>query len=338
MANICALITGGTIGMITKDNSSLMPNHPLDYNKLFPHLADLAEIDYHLLFYLDSSSVGAPQWREISLAIEKRLNKYDGFVVCHGTDTMAYSASALAYAFGSNLNHPIVFTGCQRTPDSPDSDAEANLVAAIKLSSSELAEVVIAFDNLAWRACRTIKVSNSQKAAFTSPNTPPLAQLDTKCPLTLTTAARRQSPQQKTGKPISDFSDQLALFYAIPSHDPTCLIQQAKSGDWQVGLVVGLGNGNLPPRFLSFLQAAKEHNKQIIITSASSDPSPISYPPLREALEQGAIYAGSYSLPGLWTKLCWLAPQSEKLQSNQRQAFFKEALAKSYVGELEVES
>ena len=323
--------------MITRGNASLMPAQPLDYSRFFPHLAELAEIDYHLVFYLDSSAVGAAQWRELATAIEKRLDKYDGFVVCHGTDTMAYSASALAYAFGSCLNHPIVFTGSQRTPDSPASDAQANLIAAIKLASSQLAEVAIAFNNLAWRACRTIKVSNSEDAAFASPKTQPLARLDTRCTLTLTTTARRQSPQQKTGKPISDFSNQLALFYAVPSHEPTSLIQQAKSHSWQVGLVVGLGNGNLPPQFLSFIRAAKEHHKQIIIASANSDPSPTSYPPLREALEQGAIYAGGYSLPGLWTKLCWLTPQSEKLKSDQQEAFFKAALAKSYVGELEIE-
>lgn len=329
---ICVLITGGTIGMITEGSASLMPTRPLDYSKLFPRLASLAEIDYHRLFYLDSSAVGAPQWSEIALAIAKRLKDYDGFVVCHGTDTMAYSASALAYAYGDCLNHPIVFTGSQRTPDAPDSDAESNLSGAIKLAGSRLAEVAIAFDNLAWRACRAVKVSNQQTAAFASPWTLPLAELTEKC--ALTGAARKQSARRKTTNPISDFSERLALFYAVPSHNLDDLIQQAKSGDWQVGLVVGMGNGNLPPPFLSFVQIAREHHKQIVITSANADSSPISYPPLREALQQGAIYAGGYSLPGLWTKLCWLIPQSEQLSGEERHSFLSKALAKSYVGEL----
>ena len=331
---ICILITGGTIGMITHNSKSYVPDSPLDYKKLFPSLSDLAELDYHTLFYSDSSAIEMKEWCLMARAIEKRQKHYDGFVVCHGTDTMAYSASALGYAYSGGLTQPIVFTGSQCTPDLPNSDAEMNLKNAILLANSNLAEVAIVFNNKAWRACRALKVSNQQDAAFITPFTPPLAEMRSEW---VFHKEAKTGISRQTNKPLICFSDKLCLFHAVPSHNSLNLITQAHDNSWQLALLIGIGNANLPPNFLSFVQKAIERGKQIVISSPISDSSPISYPPFRKALEAGALYAQGYSLAGLWTKLCWLMGQCEErnLNNQERWDFFKKSLSQSYTGEIE---
>lgn len=317
--------------MLTRNHNSYIPDHPLDYKTLFPSLHSLAKLDYHNLFCLDSSAVGSSEWTLIAQAIAQRQEDYDGFVVCHGTDTMVYSAAALGYAFGRTLNYPIVFTGAQRTPDTPNSDAESNLMAAIRLACSELAEVAIAFHNQGWRACRAVKVSNRENQAYSSPLTPPLAQLRDK--IILHKDARRRMAKAPSN-PSMRFSDRLCLFQAMPAHHS--LLRWAQEPSWQVALLIGMGNANLPPAFIEFIAAAGEQSKSIIIAPPVVDASSISYPPLRTALAAGALLAAGYSLGGLWTKLSWLIGQSEEKGDGfqKRQDYLRQALNQSYIGEI----
>lgn len=125
---------------------------------------------------LDSSNIGVQDWNKIGRTIYEKYDLYDGFVVLHGTDTMAYSASALSFML-EGLNKPVIFTGSQIPLYLMRSDGMDNLVSSILVASSEeIAEVCLYFSGKLLRGNRSKKVSSDQFDAFDSPNYPHLAE------------------------------------------------------------------------------------------------------------------------------------------------------------------
>src|SRR5262249_28392079 len=102
---------------------------------------------------------------------------FDGFVVTHGTDTMHFTASAVAFAFGPNLNKPIVFTGSQTDLSVVHGDARSNLLRSIRIACEPLAEVAICFGDFIFRACRTQKRDERRFNAFESPAFYPIGDI-----------------------------------------------------------------------------------------------------------------------------------------------------------------
>ena len=335
MKKIVVMITGGTIGMVTTNGKSRIPAKYLDYAKLFPNIKKIADVSFHNLCYLDSSEVATKEWRLIAETIHDNLAHYDGFVVSHGTDTMAYSAAAISYAFGANPPAPIVFTGSQRTPDLPNSDAERNLSNALRLACSDIREVSIVMGANVWRACRAVKTSNTADDAFTTPFTAPLAQITTSKIKFSIRAAVNTTVRPSSFLPY--FSDKAILLQAVPGFNIGKLASLARNKDWKLAVIIGMGGGNLPDDAMDFIDAAIKQEKHIVLMPVAADIATASYPPLRKAIKQGAIFANGYTLSGLWTKSSWLLGQSEKngLQDYaRRNSFLKRQLAKNYVGEI----
>ena len=362
MKKIAVMITGGTIGMVTTNGKSRIPAKYLDYPKLFPNIKKIADVSFHNLCYLDSSEVATKEWRLIAEAIHDNLANYDGFVVSHGTDTMAYSAAAISYAFGANPPAPVVFTGSQRTPDLPNSDAERNLSNALRLACSDIREVSIVMGANVWRACRALKISNTADDAFTTPFTAPLAKI-TASKIKFSSCSPSRSPssapsntpnntssntsgstssfiRRAAARPSSFlpyFSDKAILLQAVPGFNIGGLTSIAHKKDWMLAVIIGMGGGNLPDDAMDFIDAAIKQEKHIVLMPVAADIATSSYPPLRKAIKQGAIFANGYTLSGLWTKSSWLLGQSEKngLQDyTRRNSFLKRQLAKNYVGEI----
>lgn len=124
---------------------------------------------------LDSSNISIPEWNKIGQSIADRYDEFDGFVILHGTDTMAYSASALSFML-ENLEKPVIFTGSQIPLCEIRSDGYNNLVVSVMLAAaSTVKEVCIFFDGKLLRGCRSTKMSSSHFSAFDSPNFEPLA-------------------------------------------------------------------------------------------------------------------------------------------------------------------
>lgn len=137
------------------------PENPDDFQKVAPELEDLAEYDYVPLLNKDSTNIIPEDWTRIANAIyERRTNGYYGFVIAHGTDTMHFSASAVALALGKNINFPVVFTGAQTAPDIYHGDARVNLLRSFKVAVENIAEVVICFGDFVFRGCRAQKRMN----------------------------------------------------------------------------------------------------------------------------------------------------------------------------------
>ena len=171
---ICVIYTGGTIGMIPGENGyipseSLLEKELASISDLYkPGMPELEVIQFSPL--LDSSNMSVPEWNKIGKTIADHYDSFDGFVVLHGTDTMSYSASALAFML-ENLDKPVIFTGAQIPLCEIRSDGYNNLVSSVIIASEGIArEVAIYFDGKLIRGCRSIKISSDQFAAFTSPN------------------------------------------------------------------------------------------------------------------------------------------------------------------------
>jgi len=143
-----------------------------------PELRQLADLDVRIVCNVDSSDLGPPEWTHLAQTIASEREAYDGFVIVHGTDTMAFTAGALAFAL-QGLDRPVVLTGAQRPLAVTRSDARRNLVDAVEVATMDLPEVAICFDGLLLRGCRSVKADTRHYRAFASPGVEPLARLGT---------------------------------------------------------------------------------------------------------------------------------------------------------------
>ena len=180
MKNILLIYTGGTIGM-QKDlaTDSLKA---VDFNKLISSMPEIRDAETNILYVslikiIDSSNMNEKYWIEIAEIIENNYEKMDGFVVLHGSDTMAYSGSAISFML-RGLSKPVIFTGSQIPIGDRRTDAKENLITSIEIASNEnIQEVCVYFEDKLLRGNRTVKVNSQQFEAFHSPNYPILAKV-----------------------------------------------------------------------------------------------------------------------------------------------------------------
>lgn len=173
------IYTGGTIGMkATEDGYAPTKGFLREQMAAMPELKHDDMPEYFIHEYeplLDSSNMTADNWTTIAMDIYNNYHEYDGFVVLHGTDTMAYTASALSFML-EGLGKPVIITGSQIPLCEVRSDGKANLITAMIIAADyKLPEVCLYFGDKLLRGCRSIKSSADRLHAFTSPNFPPLA-------------------------------------------------------------------------------------------------------------------------------------------------------------------
>ena len=184
-SSVLLIYTGGTIGM--KEDPSDQALRPFDFSGLMQEVPELRKFAINIDSYtfdplIDSSDIEPSMWKKLACLIRDRYDAYDGFVVLHGTDTMAYSASALSFMLG-NLGKPVIFTGSQLPIGRPRTDGKENLISSVEIAGSREAdgsptvpEVCIFFNDLLLRGNRSTKVDASGFEAFRSPNYPKLAE------------------------------------------------------------------------------------------------------------------------------------------------------------------
>lgn len=184
-AHILVLYTGGTLGMQYDPSGQYLV--PFDFSQILERLPELRRFDFRITVItltplLDSANITPSHWCEWASIIEEHYDAYDGFVILHGTDTMAYSASALSFMF-ENLHKPIIFTGAQLPIGEARNDARSNLITALEIAAmkhpdgrARVPEVCVYFDYHLWRGNRVKKVESEDFDAFDSPNYPFLAK------------------------------------------------------------------------------------------------------------------------------------------------------------------
>jgi L-asparaginase len=187
-ANVLLIYTGGTIGMIEDPYTGTLK--PFDFNYLKEYLPELNRLKFNIDCFafdcpIDSSDMGPEEWKKIVRIIEDNYEKYDGFVILQGTDTMAYSASALSFMM-ENLTKPVILTGSQLPIGKMRTDGRENLITALEIAVDKdsdgnafVPEVCIFFQNLLMRGNRTTKVNAENFSAFNSFNYPVIAEAGT---------------------------------------------------------------------------------------------------------------------------------------------------------------
>ena len=182
-SSVLLIYTGGTIGMKEDERGMLTP---FDFDGLIESVPELSKFTCRIDHYtfsplIDSSDVEPALWIRLAEIIRDRYDDYDGFVILHGTDTMAYSASALSFML-ENLSKPVIFTGSQLPVGRPRTDGKENLISSVEIAvaknpdgSAVVPEVCIFFNSQLLRGNRSTKADATSFNAFRSPNYPPLA-------------------------------------------------------------------------------------------------------------------------------------------------------------------
>lgn len=182
--SVLIVYTGGTIGMKPDPVTGMLV--PFDFNGIYDEFPSLRRLDVDLDVLpfepIDSSNVEPAVWVKLAEIIRDNYERYDGFVVLHGTDTMSYTSSALSFML-ENLSKPVVFTGSQIPIGVLRTDGRENLITAIEIAASKengrsvVPEVALYFQNRLFRANRTKKYSAEELSAFASFNYPALADV-----------------------------------------------------------------------------------------------------------------------------------------------------------------
>ncbi len=183
-SKVLLIYTGGTIGMVRSSSGTLVP---MDFENIKSRLPELEMLDFEVETQtfsppIDSSNMTPATWLNLVEIIENNYKSYDGFVVLHGTDTMAYTASALSFLF-HNLSKPVVFTGSQLPMGTLRTDGKENLITALQIAADNqngvatVPEVCIFFQSKLFRGNRTTKFNAENLTAFRSDNYPQLADV-----------------------------------------------------------------------------------------------------------------------------------------------------------------
>ena len=267
---ILIIHTGGTFVMESNEKGLLTPgNYALDYiSERIKPLFD-AEITQHQLCNLDSSLFRPLHWVKIAEHIAENYDLYDGFVVIHGTDTMAYTASALSFML-KNLGKPVVMTGAQLPLIDRRSDAFMNLVDAMEVAiNSELNEVVLLFNHTVFRGNRAKKKDAWDFDAFYSPNYNALIKLG----IGMESKKHRFLP-----KPTEKFEidtrlmEQVVIIPFFPGIDFSSFSVMVKNKKVKGIVIEAYGSGNIPsdnPGLEELFKDAAENCVPIAVCSQS---------------------------------------------------------------------
>lgn len=183
-ASVLLIYTGGTIGMV--ENAETGALEPFNFSHLRSNVPEMKRLNFNVETYLfdpplDSSDISPDNWKEITRVVQDNYTKYDGFVILHGTDTMAYTASAMSLMM-ENLTKPVIFTGSQLPIGKLRTDGKENLITALEIAADKdssrypvAPEVCVYMQNLLMRGNRTTKVNAENFSAFNCPNYPYLA-------------------------------------------------------------------------------------------------------------------------------------------------------------------
>jgi L-asparaginase len=312
------LHTGGTLGMARRSAAgALTAGEPAELLAGLPEARAIAQVEARALFNLDSSDVGIPEWQAIASAIEQELDRFDGFVVLHGTDTMVYTAAALSYML-VNLPKPVVLTGAQRPLAELRTDARNNLISALELATMDVPEVGIFFDHALFRGNRAKKVSVHEFAAFASPNYPVLAEVG------LDVTLRHDAIRRPSGlfSVHRDFSDRVLTLRVTPGMHPD-LLAGVLAGPAEAIVLEAFGAGNVPSRpdgLLSFIAQATERGKLVAIaTQALSGAVDLRlYECGRQAEAAGAVSCRDMTVEAAVVKLMFLLGQFGSVERARR--------------------
>jgi L-asparaginase len=272
MKRILILHTGGTIGMhAMKSNEKelKLSEKAMPFLERVPELSKMARVQVKVLDNIDSSNVTPRHWESWLRILKKYYDTYDGFVLTHGTDSMAYTGSALSFAL-RRMEKPIVLTGSQRPLSHIRTDARDNLINAVEIACKGPPEVSLCFGNRLLRANRATKLSASDYIAFESFNFPRLANIG----LEIDWAWSHLSSDEKTkpGKPAwqMNFNERVFCFKIFPGISGEILRSTVYMKACQGIVLEAFGAGNVPSHedaVVDMIEHATELGKPVVVVS-----------------------------------------------------------------------
>ena len=312
MKKILVIGTGGTI-VAESTNDGLSPAEDSDAMlRALENLRSYYDIDYEGIMNLDSSNIQLEEWQTIASSVYEALDKYDGIVITHGTDTMAYTASVLTFML-QNLNKPVVLTGSQLPLVHPITDAINNLSLALLAVDSEIPGVSIAFHHKIIKGCRAVKVRTMGFDAFESVNYPYLAEYKME--------GMRKHPIDISNKApdgrirfLPDLSGEVFLLKLIPGSNPRIFDALMRQGYKGVVLeAFGVGGLHFLRRDLSekIRQLIANGTSVIVRSQCLYEQSDFSvYEVGRKVLQSGAVQGWDMTTEACVTKLMWALGQT----------------------------
>ncbi|NNF06097.1 MAG: asparaginase, partial [Candidatus Eisenbacteria bacterium] len=285
-SGVLILYTGGTIGSLRRDrNDPHSPREPAPIEEVLKDFPDYDAATKHITLGtdrirlgtesfdppMDSSDMTFGDWIRMAKVIEEHYEEYEGFVILHGTDTLAYTSSALAFIL-ENLSKPVILTGSQRPIGEVRTDAEQNLITAVEFAAARslgrpvIPEVCVFFRDHLYRGCRTTKISASSFNAFGSPNSKPLATAGARIRVD---PWRLRIPPQGPLRLKQRFEHSLASLDIFPGMPAELLAQLFDSPGLRGVVLRTFGNGNAPsdPRFLGVIGEAVKNG--ILVLNAT---------------------------------------------------------------------
>ncbi|TKB44877.1 asparaginase [Thalassotalea mangrovi] len=261
--------TGGTIGMKASDSGYIpVKKHLTDSLAKMPEFFREEMPEFTINEYdplIDSSDMTPKDWQRIADDIQKNYADYDGFVVLHGTDTMAYTSSALSFMF-ENLTKPVIVTGSQIPLTELRSDGQENLLNALYIAANfPINEVGLFFSNKLYRGNRSFKAYADGFDAFDSPNMPPLLEAG----INIKVIAGKVCEQQSSALQVSKISEQpIGVVHLYPGISEK-LIQNVLQQPVKALILLSYGVGNAPqnPALLEQLENARQ--KGIVVVNCS---------------------------------------------------------------------
>ena len=337
--SILLLYTGGTIGMVLDKKTGVLK--PFNPNNLFDYVPTLKLFDYIIDSYsfnpiVDSSNMNPYSWGQIADVIEKNYEAYDGFVVLHGSDTMAYTASALSFML-QNLNKPVILTGSQLPLGMVRSDGRENLITAVEIAAEKdddtpmVPEVCIYFENRLYRGNRTHKSSAEHFGAFRSPNYPPLAEVGT---IIKYNRNAIHKPNFKKLKITRSMDGNVVILKLFPGITEKTIHSILKIEGLKAVILETYGTGNAPDEkwLINLFKEAIDRGLIILNITQCEAGSVImgKYETSVKLKEIGMLSGGDMTTEAAVTKLMYL------LGNYNEQDEIKQFLTKSIVGELSV--
>lgn len=272
--SILVIYTGGTIGMIKdEETGSLIP---FNFENIYEQVPILEKFDYKLDFHcfdpiLDSSNIAPGNWIKIAEVIETNYEDYDGFVILHGSDTMAYTASALSFML-ENLNKPVIITGSQLPLGVLRTDGRDNLITAIEIAATKIdetpvvPEVCIYFENKLMRGNRTIKYNAENFNAFVSGNIPELAKVGVYIRFNHNEILKPNFKKLKVHKKLNTNVGVLKIFPGITASFMKAVLE---APGLKAVVIETFGSGNAPtyPWFINLLKETIE--RRVIVLNVT---------------------------------------------------------------------
>lgn len=315
---VLLIYTGGTIGMIENGKTGAL--EALDFAYIEEHLPDISQFGFRIdscAFTppMDSSDIGPGIWVKIANVIKENYSRYDGFVVLHGTDTMAYTASALSFML-EGLSKPVLLTGSQLPIGKIRTDGKENLLTSIEIAASKypdgtpkVQEVAIYFNNKLLRGNRSTKISADTFNAFDTPNYPYLAHVGINIHMDI----HAMLPPRATDTPLvvhTDLENNILIMPLYPGISKNIYQAGFSTPGLKAVILKTFGSGNAPLS-TDFLQSIKDAvNNGVTVVNVTQCPIGTvemqRYQTGITLLEAGVISGRDMTVEATLTKLMFL--------------------------------